>query len=72
MPQKMNVGLGYDYDINNYYSSIAKVIGYEGKFINNLDKPIGMKRKLVNSPAVGSSLLWRYHVLQVWRHGILI
>jgi nucleoside-diphosphate-sugar epimerase len=48
MPQKMNVGLGYDYDINNYYSSIAKVIGYEGKFINNLDKPIGMKRKLVN------------------------
>lgn len=32
MPQNLNVGLGYDYNINEYYQTIAKIIGYEGEF----------------------------------------
>jgi GDP-L-fucose synthase len=48
MPLLMNVGLGYDYTINDYYKIIAKVTGYKGKFINNLSKPVGMKQKLVD------------------------
>ena len=48
MPQNLNVGLGEDYNINEYYYEIAKVIGYNGTFVNNLTKPIGMKQKLVN------------------------
>ena len=48
MPQNINVGLGEDYTINEYYEIIAKVIGYEGKFTHDLTKPIGMKQKLID------------------------
>jgi len=30
MPQNINVGLGHDYTINEYYEAISKVIGYQG------------------------------------------
>ena len=48
LPELMNVGLGYDYSINEYYQTIAKVIGFKGEFVHNLDKPVGMKQKLVD------------------------
>ncbi len=48
LPFYMNVGLGHDYTINNYYQAVADVIGFEGSFVHNLDKPVGMSRKLVN------------------------
>lgn len=48
MPNTMNVGLGYDYTINEYYEIIAKVIGYKGEFIHDLSKPAGMKQKLLD------------------------
>jgi len=48
MPQNINVGLGHDYTINEYYKAIAKVIGFQGKFIHDLSKPIGMKQKLID------------------------
>ena len=49
MPQNINVGLGYDYSINDYYSEIAKVLDYKGSFSHDLTKPIGMKQKLINN-----------------------
>lgn len=48
MPQNINVGLGHDYTINEYYQTIAKVIGYKGKFVHDLTKPVGMKQKLID------------------------
>ncbi|MEC3906296.1 GDP-L-fucose synthase [Tamlana sp. 2201CG12-4] len=48
MPQNVNVGLGYDYSIDDYYSIIAKVIGYDVDFEYDLTKPSGMKQKVVN------------------------
>ncbi|MBO2564631.1 GDP-L-fucose synthase family protein [Shewanella algae] len=48
VPSLINVGLGKDYSINDYYYTIAKVLGYKGQFINDLSKPAGMKQKLVN------------------------
>ncbi|MGE7752394.1 GDP-L-fucose synthase family protein [Lysinibacillus fusiformis] len=48
LPQLMNIGLGYDYSINDYYQIIAEIIGYDGEFKYVLDKPVGMKRKLLN------------------------
>jgi len=49
MPQNINVGLGEDYSINEYYKIIAEVIGYKGGFTHDLSKPIGMKQKLVDT-----------------------
>jgi len=48
LPATMNVGLGHDYTINEYYEAAARVIGWNGRFVHDLDKPVGMKQKLVS------------------------
>jgi GDP-L-fucose synthase len=48
MPQNLNLGLGHDYSINEYYTAIASVIGYSGQFENDLSKPVGMRQKIVD------------------------
>lgn len=48
LPNLMNVGLGHDHTINEYYQAAAEVLGYKGSFTHNLDKPVGMERKLVD------------------------
>lgn len=48
MPELMNVGLGYDYTVDEYYRAIANVVGYEGTFTHDRTKPEGMKRKLTD------------------------
>ncbi|MEG3222123.1 GDP-L-fucose synthase [Vibrio gigantis] len=48
LPNTMNVGLGYDYSINDYYEAVAEVVGYTGTFEHDLTKPAGMKQKLVD------------------------
>ena len=44
----MNVGIGQDYSINEYYQFIAEEIKFSGSFINNLSKPKGMDQKIVD------------------------
>ena len=48
MPQNLNVGLGRDYSITEYYEAVALVIGFDGSFEHDLSKPVGMKQKLVD------------------------
>ena len=44
----LNIGTGVDYSIKELCVKIAKVINYNGKFINNLQKPDGTYRKLLD------------------------
>lgn len=46
IPELLNVGLGYDYTINEYYRIVADVIGFKGNFDHDLSKPVGMQQKL--------------------------
>jgi GDP-L-fucose synthase len=48
MPEMMNIGLGTDYSIDEYYQAISKVVNYNGVFDYDLTKPEGMKRKQVD------------------------
>lgn len=48
MPRLMNVGIGVDYSILEYYESVRRVLGWDGGFTFNLDRPAGMKRKVVD------------------------
>lgn len=48
LPALMNIGLGYDYTINEYYAAAAEVIGFKGNFDHDLSKPVGMARKLLD------------------------
>lgn len=59
LPQNINVGLGHDYSINEYYQTIANVIGYKGCFIHDLSKPVGMKQKLMDISLL-NSYGWKY------------
>lgn len=49
VPEVINVGLGFDYTINEYYQKIAEVVDYQGSFKHDLSKPVGMKQKLVDN-----------------------
>ncbi|HND85510.1 MAG TPA: hypothetical protein PLU50_06860, partial [Pseudobdellovibrionaceae bacterium] len=44
----MNVGVGRDYSIKEYYEVCKRVIGYQGDFTFDLSKPAGMKQKLTD------------------------
>lgn len=48
LPSMMNVGLGHDHTINEYYQAAADVMGYSGSFVHDTTKPVGMARKLVS------------------------
>ena len=49
MPGAMNIGLGHDHSINDYYATVADVIGWEGRFTHDLTRPVGMKQKLCST-----------------------
>jgi GDP-L-fucose synthase len=59
MPQNINVGLGQDYTINEYYQKIAGVIGYQGEFIHDLSRPTGMQQKLIDNNKL-KKFGWKY------------
>jgi GDP-L-fucose synthase len=67
LPSMMNVGLGYDYSINEYYSAAAEVVGYSGGFDHDLSKPVGMFRKLVS---VDKQKKWGWEASHTLQEGI--
>ena len=48
MPEIMNVGVGKDYSVLDYYSFIAKSLDWKGSFEFDMNKPVGQKQKLVS------------------------
>ncbi len=49
LPKYMNIGLGADMTVNEYYAAVAKVIDFNGNFTHDKTKPVGMIRKLINT-----------------------
>ena len=48
-PELINIGLGHDFTINEYYSEVADVIDWQGKFTHDLTRPVGMNQKLCDT-----------------------
>ena len=48
LPDLINIGLGHDFSIKEYYTTTAEVIGWQGDFVHDTTKPVGMKQKLVS------------------------
>jgi GDP-L-fucose synthase len=61
IPQNLNVGLGHDYSIAEYYRAVASVVGFEGSFEYDLNKPVGMRQKLLDVSQL-ESLGWSYKI----------
>jgi len=67
LPNYMNVGLGHDHTINDYYQAAADVMGYTGGFVHDVSKPVGMARKLVS---VERQQAWGWSARHELRDGI--
>ena len=67
LPDTMNVGIGEDASINEYYETVAEVIGYDGQFKHDLTKPVGMMRKLVSTDKTQA---WGWRAKTSLRDGI--
>ena len=52
LPQYMNIGVGTDMTIRQYYETVSEIIGYRGNFKFDPSKPAGMKQKLVDISAL--------------------
>jgi GDP-L-fucose synthase len=48
LPETLNVGVGEDATVNDYYRTVAAVMGYRGAFSHDLGRPVGMRRKLLD------------------------
>lgn len=48
LPNSLNIGIGRDYSINEYYAITAQVLEWNGEFIHDVTRPVGMKQKLCN------------------------
>lgn len=67
LPTYMNVGLGHDCTVNEYYQAAAEVVGYTGGFVHDVSKPVGMARKLVS---VERQIAWGWSAGYELRDGI--
>lgn len=48
-PPMMNLGIGGDHSVDDYYRVVADVVGYTGGFRHDTSRPTGMARKLVDT-----------------------
>ena len=48
LPPMMNVGAGVDHTVNEYHQLTSDLLGFSGNFTHDLDRPVGMKRKLLD------------------------
>lgn len=67
LPSTMNVGMGIDYTIKQYYQVAATVLGFEGEFVHDLTKPVGMTRKVVS---IDKQLDWGWQAQTSLSEGI--
>ncbi|MBO9555499.1 NAD-dependent epimerase/dehydratase family protein [Cellulomonas sp.] len=50
-PDALNLGCGADHSVREYYEVARDVVGYEGTFTFETDKPSGTPRRLIDSSA---------------------
>ncbi|NJM32224.1 MAG: NAD-dependent epimerase/dehydratase family protein [Limnobacter sp.] len=55
LPAVMNLGVGRDHSVNRYYQAAAQVVDWQGGFVHDVSRPVGMQRKLVD---VGRQAQW--------------
>ncbi len=67
VPDMMNIGVGHDLSINEYYEVVARVVGYIGGFKHDLSKPVGMKQKLLR---VDRATSWGWQASTLLEQGV--
>ena len=52
IPDVVNVGMGKDLSVNDYYKKISEILDWSGSFYHNKIKPDGIKNKLMNTDII--------------------
>lgn len=58
LPERLNIGLGKDYSVSEYYEFAAKAVGFKGEFKFNTSMPDGILTKLMDSSIAMSKYGW--------------
>lgn len=58
LPNMLNLGVGTDHSVNDFYTTAARIIGWEGTFTHDLTRPTGMAQKLTDITRA-SALGWQ-------------
>ena len=66
-PEIINIGYGRDFTIKEYYLQVADVIDWDGEFIHDLKRPVGMNQKLCDT---SRAIEWGYSAPTSLRVGI--
>ena len=46
--ESMNIGVGAEHSVNDYYRAVAKVLGWQGRFVHSPSRPVGMLSKQID------------------------
>jgi GDP-L-fucose synthase len=57
-PERLNIGLGRDNSVKEFYEFAAEAVGYEGEFEFNTNMPDGIFSKLMDSSIASSKFDW--------------
>ena len=57
----LNVGSGVEISIKGLAETIKEIVGYQGKIVNDLDKPDGTPRKLMDVSKI-QNLGWKHKI----------
>jgi len=57
-PPVLNVGVGVDYSVNEFYEAAKRVMGVEAQLDHDLSKPEGMRAKLMDSSLASAGFGW--------------
>ena len=58
LPQTLNIGMGRDYSVREYYDQVSKVVNLKCIYEFDTSKPIGMSQKLLDSSLI-NNLGWK-------------
>ena len=57
-PDLMNLGLGKDYSVNEYYKAAMEAVDFEVELVHDITKPTGMHQKLMDSGLASKTCGW--------------
>lgn len=67
LPCRMNVGVGHDHAVSDYYRVAAEIVQWGGTFSYDLTRPVGMRQKLLS---IEKQIAWGWRPAISLREGI--
>jgi len=57
-PEALNLGLGVDFTVEDFHKFALRAVGHEARLVFQVDKPVGMNQKLLDSSLARTGFGW--------------